>query len=96
MLVSSGELKVASSTGIGVCVKPQLVQSFQRFGLEILAINQCRDVELENSKSLEFLRGGSPLGKFFITMIQLRVSFFMHIVLINYLPKLYALTSIQV
>jgi len=65
MLVSSGELKVASSTGIGVCVKPQLVQSFQRFGLEILAINQCRDVELENSKSLEFLRGGSPTWEIF-------------------------------
>jgi hypothetical protein len=63
---SSGtELLVASSTGIGVSVKNKLIQAFERWGLEIVGINQCRDVKFNNSKSLEFLRGGSPTWEIF-------------------------------
>ena len=63
---SSGtELLVASSTGIGVRIKKELIQAFERLGIEILGINQCQDVMFENSKSLEFLKGGSPTWEIF-------------------------------
>ena len=42
-----------------------MVQSFQQSGLEILGINQCENIEFDNSKSLEFLRGNQPTWEIF-------------------------------
>ena len=64
-MLSSDELRVASATGIGVAVKKPLIQAFERWGIEILGINQCQNVEFDNSKSLEYLRGGAPTWQIF-------------------------------
>ena len=58
--LTSNTLRVASSSGIAVEVKDKLVNAFQQLGIEILGMNQCKGVEFDNNKSLEFLRGGSP------------------------------------
>ena len=56
---------MASSSGIGFEVKDILVNQFQQFGIEILGMDQCEEVEFDNSRSLEFLRGGAPTWEIF-------------------------------
>ena len=63
--LTSNTLRVASSSGIAVEVKDKLVNAFQQLGIEILGMNQCKGVEFDNNKSLEFLRGGAPTWEIF-------------------------------
>ncbi len=62
---SSDELLVASSDGIGKQVKKGLVNAYLQQGIEILGINHCLDVSMDNTKSLEFLRGNGPTWEIF-------------------------------
>ncbi len=62
---SNDELLVAGSDGIGKQVKKGLANAYQQQGIDILGINHCLDVSMDNTKSLEFLRGNGPTWTIF-------------------------------